>query len=162
SLALAQRCSGVAAPTPLFSALLNYRHGEGSVPSASVEEKKHAWEGIEWLYNEERTNYPLTLSVDDFGRGFLLTALVQRRVGAQRICGFMETALAGLADALEREPERAVRKVEVLPEEERRRVLYEWNETKAEYPGQKCVHELFEEQVEAAPEAVAVVQQERE
>ena len=29
SLALAQRCSGVPAPAPLFSALLNYRHSAG-------------------------------------------------------------------------------------------------------------------------------------
>src|SRR5204862_4701971 len=35
SLALAQRCSGVRAPAPLFSALLNYRHsaGAGQAPS---------------------------------------------------------------------------------------------------------------------------------
>ena len=30
SLALAQRCSAVPAPAPLFSALLNYRHSSGS------------------------------------------------------------------------------------------------------------------------------------
>ena len=29
SLALAQRCSGVAAPSPLFSAMLNYRYQRG-------------------------------------------------------------------------------------------------------------------------------------
>ncbi|MFN5452203.1 hypothetical protein, partial [Bradyrhizobium sp.] len=32
------------------------------------------WEGIEFLHAEERTNYPLTLSVDDLGVGFALTA----------------------------------------------------------------------------------------
>src|SRR5205809_4697435 len=70
-LALAQRCSGVAAPTPLFSALLNYRH---SAVDGSAD--RRAWEGIEVLHAEERTNYPLTLSVDDLGAGFTLTAQV--------------------------------------------------------------------------------------
>src|SRR5207302_1049710 len=44
-----------------------------------------------------------------------------------------------------------------LPERERQQVLYEWNDTQAEYPGDKCIHELFEEQVEKTPDAVAVV-----
>jgi non-ribosomal peptide synthetase component F len=36
-------------------------------------------------------------------------------------------------------------------------VLYEWNDTGAEYPRDKCVHELFEEQVRRSPQATAVV-----
>ena len=57
SLALAQRCSAVPAPAPLFSALLNYRHSPGAVQASSVEAKQ-AWEGMGWLRGEERTNYP--------------------------------------------------------------------------------------------------------
>src|SRR5215212_10177343 len=44
-----------------------------------------------------------------------------------------------------------------MPEVERRQVLYEWNATEAEYPREKLVQELFEEQVEKTPDAVAVV-----
>ena len=40
SLALAQRCSRVPAPAPLFSALLNYRHSSGSGQSAFEESKR--------------------------------------------------------------------------------------------------------------------------
>ena len=50
--------------------------------------------------------------------------------------------------------------LEVLPEAERRQVLEEWNRTGRQYPG-KCIHELFEEQAERTPEAVAVVYGER-
>ena len=36
-------------------------------------------------------------------------------------------------------------------------MLVEWNDTAAEYPKDRCIHELFEEQVERAPDSVAVV-----
>ena len=47
--------------------------------------------------------------------------------------------------------------IDLLGTSERQRILYEWNATEAEYPRDRCVHELFEEQVEKTPEAVAVV-----
>ena len=40
---------------------------------------------------------------------------------------------------------------------ERRQLLVEWNQTKAPYPHDRCIHEVFEAQVERAPDAVAVV-----
>ena len=156
SLALAQRCSGVPAPAPLFSALLNYRYSQGMVHAPSAEAMQ-AWEGVEVLYGEERTNYPLTLSVDDLGEGFGLTAQVQDPIDPRRVCDFMNTALERLVEALERAPTRAVRSLDVLPEAERRQVVVEWNATEAKYPKERCIHQLFEAQVEQAPEAVAVV-----
>lgn len=159
SLALAQRCSGVAAPTPLFSALLNYRHSSGPVQGVS-EDRRRAWKGIRVLYGQERTNYPVTLSVDDLGQGFMLTAQVAARIGSMRVCEYMHTALKSLVEALESTPGRAISSLEVLPEKERKQLLYEWNATGMEYPREKCVQELFEEQVQKTPEAVAVVSEE--
>ena len=45
----------------------------------------------------------------------------------------------------------------LLTPEERRQQLVEWNAIEAEYPQDRCIHELFEEQVERTPDAVAVV-----
>ncbi|NET60217.1 MAG: amino acid adenylation domain-containing protein, partial [Symploca sp. SIO2E6] len=36
-------------------------------------------------------------------------------------------------------------------------LLTEWNNTQVDYPQDKCIHQLFEEQVEKTPDAVAVV-----
>ena len=117
---------------------------------------------MKWLRGEERTNYPFVLSVDDSGNRFGLTAQTVRSVGAQRVCEYVEMALASLVSALEVTPARAVRTLEVLGDQERRRVLHEWNETAVEYAGDKCIQELFEEQVERTPEAVAVVYEEQQ
>ncbi|WP_338835114.1 amino acid adenylation domain-containing protein [Bradyrhizobium septentrionale] len=155
SLALAQRCSGVAAPAPLFSALLNYRHNTPAAKSGSGTDDVQA--GIERLGGEERTNYPLTLSVEDFGEALGLTAQVAEPISADRVCGYMQHTLEQLADALEQAPDRPVRELDILPAAERSYLLEELNRTAAAYPSQRCIHELFEQQVQKAPEAVAVV-----
>ncbi|MCC8960594.1 AMP-binding protein, partial [Bradyrhizobium sp. Pear77] len=155
SLALAQRCSGVAAPAPLFSALLNYRHNTPvAVPGSGTDD---VLSGMEWLGGEERTNYPLTLSVEDFGEALGLTVQVAEPISADRVCGYMQRALEQLAEALEHAPNTPVRELDILPAEERSYLLEELNRTAAPYPSERCIHELFEAQVQKAPEAVALI-----
>ncbi|MFL1492738.1 amino acid adenylation domain-containing protein [Pseudomonas antarctica] len=151
SLALAQRCSGVAAPAPLFSSMLNYRHRGGATRSA---EAQQAWEGMQTLANDGRTNYPLTLNVDDLGDGYDVTALAQ--VDAQRVCGYMQIALAGLVDALEQAPHQALNCLPILGAEERQKLLVAFNATDVNYNLEQTLHGLFEAQVERTPQAVAV------
>ncbi|SFY30208.1 non-ribosomal peptide synthetase, partial [Pseudomonas sp. NFACC47-1] len=159
SLALAQRCSGVASPAPLFSALLNYRH---SAADATSVEARDAWQGMEVLGSEERTNYPLTLSVDDLGEGFMLSTLVVQGIGAQRICAYMHTALEGLVQALEQAPRMPLDRLEILPQTERDLLLADFNATDRPYPQDQTVLALFEAQVAHLPQAVAAVHGQRQ
>ncbi|SIT65154.1 MULTISPECIES: non-ribosomal peptide synthetase [Burkholderiaceae] len=151
SLALAQRCSGVPADTPLFSALLNYRH------NAMDSSARSGLPGVELLSAQERTNYPLTLSVEDFGQSLGLTAQSVPSLEPERVCAYMQQALHSLADALEATPDTAVQQLQVLPEAERQLLLDTWNATQQAYPSHLCIHQLFEAQVEHTPEAPALV-----
>ncbi len=47
-------------------------------------------------------------------------------------------------------------RLEMLSDNERRRMLVEWNDSAAAYPSQSCIHELFEAQVARTPDAVAI------
>jgi amino acid adenylation domain-containing protein len=70
-----------------------------------------------------------------------------------RMIGHFQTLVEGIVA----DPEQRVSSLPILTEAERRRLLVEWNDTKKEYPNDKCVHELFEAQVERTPDAVALV-----
>ncbi|RML20648.1 Syringopeptin synthetase A, partial [Pseudomonas syringae pv. lapsa] len=153
-LVLAQRCSGVAAPLPLFSALLNYRHSSVAEPS---NESIEAWRGIDILSSGERTNYPLTLNVDDRGDSLSMSVLVTGKVGAGRVCGYVQTALENLLIALEQSPDTALKSLPILPADERERLLLGFNDTALDYPQQQTIHGLFEAQVERTPQALAVI-----
>ena len=50
-----------------------------------------------------------------------------------------------------------IKDISVLTEEEKERILNKFNDTKADYPRDKCIHKLFEEQVERTPDKIALV-----
>ncbi|RQS02351.1 amino acid adenylation domain-containing protein, partial [Burkholderia sp. Bp9002] len=150
SLALAQRCSGIDANGALFSALLNYRHnmridGHAQWPS-----------GVELLDAHERTNYPVTLSVEDYGDALELAAQVVAPELPDRICAYMQCALEQLANALDAGAS-PLERIQVVPEDERDLLIDTLNATDVEYDRQQCMHGLFEEQVRRTPEATALI-----
>jgi amino acid adenylation domain-containing protein len=149
SLAQAQRYSGMRGGMPLFSAVLNYRHN--AAPSNEADGGQ-----ISVLGGYERTNYPFTVAVDDDGEGLGITAQLDRRVSAQRVVEYMEQALAELARSVEQEGMGLALDVTIMPEQERRQQLEEFNATVAPYPADVLLQELIEAQVARTPQAVAV------
>ncbi|MCA1615652.1 MAG: amino acid adenylation domain-containing protein [Acidobacteria bacterium] len=73
-----------------------------------------------------------------------------------QMLGHFRNLLEGVAA----DPDARVFDLPLLTEAERRRSLYEWNDTRREYPRGSCVHELFEAQAARTPDATAVVSEE--
>ncbi|MCG6574248.1 amino acid adenylation domain-containing protein, partial [Pseudomonas sp. AF32] len=155
-LSLAQRCSGVAAPTPLFSALMNYRQTAVAAQAPKEAGQARIWAGAQILGGEERTNYPLSLSVDDLGESFGLTVQAVAGIGAERVCGYMCTVLEALADALDQDENAPLHGLALVPAAERRQLLETFNAFDVAYPAGLLVHQLFEAQVRARPDAIAL------
>jgi amino acid adenylation domain-containing protein len=67
-----------------------------------------------------------------------------------------------LLEAIAANPQQRISELPLLTQPERHQLLVEWNDTERDYPKNKCIHQLFEEQVEKTPDAVAVVFEEQQ
>jgi amino acid adenylation domain-containing protein len=63
----------------------------------------------------------------------------------------------GLLACASADPNQRVGDLPLLTEAERQQVLVEWNDTAMEYPRNLCLHQMFEAQVERAPDACALI-----
>jgi len=71
----------------------------------------------------------------------------------ERLLGHFQTLLHGMVD----DPDQRISDLPMLSEAERHQLLVEWKNTKSDYPKDKCIHQLFEAQVDKTPNEVAVV-----
>lgn len=139
--------------SPLFQVMLNWRDRDQQLTFIGLDGLE-----VESILAESRTaKFDLTLMFTDGGDTIDLeieysTDLFDE-ARIERMAGHFGTLLeAGAVDTGQRLSE-----LPLLTEAERRQVLVEWNRTEVPYPKDRCLQELFEEQVERTPEATAVV-----
>ncbi len=104
----------------------------------------------------EQTNYPLTVFVIPGDELLIKISYDPVRLAQdpiERMLGHLQTMLLAIA----KNPQQKVGEIPLLSAAERHQLLVEWNDTATEYPSDKCIHQLFEEQVAKTPLAVAVV-----
>ena len=111
---------------------------------------------VERVHNAESTEYGISLVVtarDDILMRLGYDASRFEQTTIRRMLNGLKRILESIAAGID----QRVSEIEILSEREREQILNEWNDTRVEYAGDKCVHELFEAQVERAPDAIAIV-----
>src|SRR5262249_36982304 len=134
----------------LFDTVFNYTHFH-------VVDRLRGIDGLRVLDVDgtEQTYYPLTVQFNmDHLSSRLELALDYRTIElgeeqATEIAGYYSRVLA----AMSAEPFALHEAVCLLSNEEQQRLLVELNETAAPFADDKCLYQLFEEQVERAPDA---------
>ncbi|HYS16881.1 MAG TPA: amino acid adenylation domain-containing protein [Candidatus Binatia bacterium] len=85
--------------------------------------------------------------------GFEYSTDVFEHATVSRMIGHFQTLLEGIAA----DPGRRLSALPLMGDAERRRLLVEWNDTSADYPRDRCIHQLFEAQATRTPGAVALL-----
>jgi natural product biosynthesis luciferase-like monooxygenase protein/amino acid adenylation domain-containing protein len=154
SLTLAQQCASLPQGVPLFTSVMNYR--QSSARDRPLSESRPLSDlRMRFLGGHEANNYPLTVSVDDFGLSLRFTIQAVPGIDPHLMASLLQTSLVNILDALDRSAESRLRELPILGEEERSTLLRQWRGSDVQYP-RECVHTLIEQQVDATPDATAV------
>lgn len=110
---------------------------------------------------QQEEDFNLALEVIDVER-FLLFFKYDSGLYNRDTVVRMSNHFKGLLEGITNNPAQKISRLPLLSESERRKTLVTWNDTKADYPKDKCIHHLFEEQAKRTPDAVALVCQDKQ
>ncbi|WGV25108.1 non-ribosomal peptide synthetase [Halotia branconii] len=126
------------------------------VDAASATQLANHGFSIDNIHAVEQTNYPLTVVAIPREQFLVKISYDTGRFDDATITqmlGHFQILLAGIVS----NPEERIWQLPLLTQPEQQQLLTQWNDTQANYPSDKCIHQLFEEQVQRTPDAVAVV-----
>ncbi|CCI06837.1 non-ribosomal peptide synthetase [Microcystis aeruginosa] len=152
SLAEIQRLSDIPPGIPLFESLVVFEN----YPREALSRDSRQSLRVKDVENFEETNYPLTVVA--IPRQELLIQLVYdtsrfTQDTIERMAAHLQTILTGIVT----DTRQRVTQLPILTTQEQHQLLVEWNNTEADYPLDKSLHQLFEEQAAQNPQGIAVI-----
>jgi amino acid adenylation domain-containing protein len=136
---------------PLFQVMFVLQNAPGaglSLPEVQASRVRLAGQGAK---------FDLTLSVNETATGLRgsweYSSDLFDTVTIERMAGHFKTLLEGIVA----HGQQRIGQLPLLSPAERDQLLVQWNDTAADYPQDRCLQQLFEEQAARTPEAVAVV-----
>lgn len=105
----------------------------------------------------DTAKFDLTLFMEDREQGLVGTLEYDTDLfhadTMTRMLGHFQTMLEGIVA----NPDENISDLPLLTAAEHQTMLVKWNDTQVDYPRDLCIHQLFEQQVERTPNAIAVV-----
>jgi amino acid adenylation domain-containing protein len=141
--------------TPLFQVMFILQNA----PRQTFELAGLTLEELE--FDSETAKFDLTVEMAEIDEGlscaFEYSTDVIEQATVARMLGHFQTLLEGIVA----DPGQRLSDLPLMGLAERHRLLVEWNDTAANYPRDRCIHELFEAQAEQTPAAVALACRDR-
>ncbi|NQY38114.1 MAG: amino acid adenylation domain-containing protein, partial [Alteromonadaceae bacterium] len=141
--------------SPLFQIMLIMNTNTSANTSASVKDRSHS-EGVRFSADTV-TKFDLTLDAKLSDTGGYLSWGYDVSLFSRAHIETFNAHLQRLLAAIVETPESQLKDLMMLSDKEIHQLTHVLNDTQANYPEDKLIHELFEQQVEISPEAIAVV-----
>jgi amino acid adenylation domain-containing protein len=146
---------------PLFDVMFDLRNIYETSPPGTEEETGKSPENKGENPDSKNllsiSKFDLILSAfEDRRKLFLTFRYGSKLFKRQTILGFI-AYFRNLVAAIIQDPQRQIETLEIITGEERKRLLYDFNDAQADYPQDKVIQQLFAEQSRRVPHATALV-----
>ena len=136
--------------SPLFQVMFNYLEMFDEVTSLDTAKME--------LVDKRRhiSQYDLTLHIYETNK--TLNCVLEyntnlfKRSRIESMAGHFQQILLSLMD----QPDQKLKKISLVTDQEKELILGHWNNTIVDFPKEKCIYQLFEEQVLKTPDAIAI------
>ncbi|NEY83022.1 amino acid adenylation domain-containing protein, partial [Bacillus sp. 3H-10] len=105
--------------------------------------------------DEERSNYSFSITAG-LGERLTLILVYDGSLYEEKLINNIASQINRVTEQVVENDGQKLSQIELISKEEKNDLLNHFNDTKVEYPKEKLIHQLFEEQVEKTPKSVAV------
>ena len=140
---------------PLFDVMFVY-HNIDTMMGNIVEKEIAGLKPMPWKYQKTTSKFDLTLQITESNEklnfSFEYSINLFKRETIERFIIYLKNIISGILKNRNQE----IAELEILPEHEKQEILFDFNDTDANYPHKKTIHHLLAQEVEKAPDRIAL------